>query len=67
MDISRVKFNLGRKVIYDDTEYLLTACTIRPSEHGFFYQAELQDTSASSSVIITSLSKINEKKEPEND
>lgn len=60
MDISRVKFNLGRKVIYHDTEYVLSACIIRASEQGYFYQAELKDLSALHSVIVARLSEVEE-------
>lgn len=62
MDISRVKLNLGRKVIYHDTEYMLSACIIRTSEQGYFYQAELKELSALNSVIIARLSEVIEKK-----
>lgn len=61
MDISQVKKNLGRKVIYNETEYLFSGCIIRPDEqHGFYYQAELQDLKANSSVIICRLPEIKE-------
>lgn len=61
MDISRVKKNLGKKVIYKDTEYLLSGCIIRTNENGFFYQAELQDLTASHSVLICELNELSEK------
>ena len=61
MDISRVKLNLGRHVIYNGTEYKLTGCMIRANENGkFFYQAEIQDLNAPWSVVICKLEKINE-------
>lgn len=63
MDISQVKKNLGRKVVYNGTEYLLSGCIIRPDEqNGFYYQAELQDLKANSSVIICALSEVKEDK-----
>lgn len=59
MDISQVKRCLGKKVIYQNTEYLLTGCTIRQDENAnFFYQAELQDLSAVHSVVICKLDEI---------
>lgn len=36
MDISRVKINLGRKVLYNGIEYVLSACIIRLNEQGKF-------------------------------
>ena len=63
MDISQVKRCLGKKVIYQNTENLLTACTIRQDENtNFFYQAELQDLSAVHSVVICKLDEIEQEK-----
>lgn len=63
MDISQVKKNLGRKVVYNGTEYLFSGCIIRPDEqNGFYYQAELQDLKANNSVIICALPEVKENK-----
>lgn len=66
MDISRVKYNLGKAVrlklpkCYIDSEYILTGCIIRKKTSGeYFYQAELTDK-ISGSVLITSLGDIYE-------
>lgn len=68
MDISRVKYNLGKDVRlrlprhYVDGKYLLTGCIIRRKPSGeFFYQAELKDKECGS-VIIASLDDILEVK-----
>lgn len=58
MDISQVKKNLGRKVVYNGTEYLFSGCIIRLNEYGFYYQAELHDLKANSSVIICRLPEV---------
>ena len=55
MDISRVKMNLGRKVIYKNNQYLFSGCIMRVDENGFYYQAELQDLSAMHSIAICRL------------
>lgn len=55
MEISRVKANLGKKVLYNGTEYMLSGCIIRANEHGFYYQAEIQDLSAMHSIAICRL------------
>lgn len=68
MDISRVKYNLNKRVraslprMFVDGEYLLTGCVIRRKSNGeFFYQAELTDfKSAGKAVLITELSVIEE-------
>lgn len=60
MDISQVKKNLGQKVVYNETEYLFSGCIIRVDEYGFYYQAELQDLKANSSIIICRLLEIKE-------
>lgn len=67
MDISRVKFNLNKKVRlklerhFVDTEYILTGCILRknPDNNKLFYQAELKDLNAKS-VIIASLEDVSE-------
>lgn len=66
MDISRVKYNLGKDVQlrlprhYIDGPYQLTGCILRRNNTGeFFYQAELIDK-ASGSIVIASLEDISE-------
>lgn len=63
MNISEIKRNLGKKVLYDSSEYVLTGCTIRRNiiTGQFYYQAELQDVEANSSLIITALDKVEER------
>lgn len=63
MNISQVKKNLGQKIVYKNKEYILTACIIRANEYGFCYQAEIQDLTAASSIIICKLEHITEVKE----
>lgn len=66
MDISRVKLNLGRNVIYNGTQYKLTGCIIRADRNGagmFYYQAEIQDLKAPWSVAICRLQELTEIKE----
>ena len=59
MDISEVKKNLNKNVIYkDETHYKLTACVIRKGKNGFFYQAELQDLKAKNSLLYSKLEDI---------
>ena len=69
MDISRVKYNLGKDVRlrlprqYIDGQYRLTGCILRRKKTGeFYYQAELIDK-ASGSIAITSLDDISEEGE----
>lgn len=51
MNISQVKRSLGRKVLYNGTEYILTGCIIRRSITGkFYYQAEIKDLNANSAI-----------------
>lgn len=66
MDISRVKYNLGKLVRlqlprhYVDGEYLLTGCIIRKNNKGeFFYQAELSEHD-SKSIVIAELGSVEE-------
>ncbi len=65
MDIARVKFNLGRTVSYRGTPYKMTALIMRPGNSGFYYQAELADTKAKSSLVIADLKKVEEVRENE--
>ena len=43
MDVSRVKFNIGRTVKYRGAAYTLTACIMRQGKGGFYFQGELTD------------------------
>lgn len=64
MNISEVKRNLERTVLYNGAEYILKGCIIRQNTTGqFYYQAELADTKAKSSLIVTALDKIDERRE----
>lgn len=65
MTIREVEKNLGRRVRFthptlarEGAEYLLTGCTVRKGERGFYYQAELQDLSNCNSVLICRLPEI---------
>lgn len=69
MLIEHVKRNLDKPVSFtnprlyiEDSIYILTGCTIRRGEQGFFYQAELQDIKHKNSLIICSLDEITEEK-----
>ena len=62
MDIQRVKFNLGKQVRWRGKPYKLTACIMRVRNDGFYYQGELQDAKARSSLIIADLKEIEEDK-----
>ncbi len=72
MDISRVKYCLGKRVkvfepqhCLNGVDFILTGCTIRKSADGkFFYQAEVKDLKAKSSVIICRLDDIEEIRSP---
>lgn len=66
MDISRVKYNLGKLVRlqlsrhYVNGEYLLTGCVIRKNKKNeFFYQAELTEPD-SKSIVIADLGAVEE-------
>lgn len=60
MDISRVKYNLGKQVRYGDRLFLLNACIMRQGSDGFYYQAELKDQTARSALVIADLNEIKE-------
>ena len=60
MDIKRVKYNLGRQVSFNDRVYTMTACIMWQGEHGFYFQAELKDNNAKSSLVIADLKKVEE-------
>lgn len=64
MNISEIKRNLERIVLYNGAEYILKGCIIRRNTMGrFYYQAELMDTKAKSSLIVTALDKIDKRRE----
>jgi hypothetical protein len=52
MKPEEVKKNIGRKVLYNDSEYTLTACILRQNN---YYQAELSE---GRSVLIVELEKV---------
>lgn len=63
MNISEVKRSLERKVLYNGTEYILTGCIIRRSITGkFYYQAEIKDLNANSSLLYCRLEDLEEMK-----
>jgi hypothetical protein len=62
MDIQRVKFNLGRQVLFCGKPYRMTACVMRPGSTGFHFQAELKDAKAESSLVIADLKEVEEEK-----
>ena len=55
MKIEEVKRNLNKTVWFRNAEYVLSACTIRLGENGYFYQAELRDIKNKSSIVIAKL------------
>ena len=61
MDIKSVKYNLNREVIYNGARYRFTGCILRLNQDGFYYQAELADLKARSSLIICRLDEIKTK------
>lgn len=62
MTTARVKYNLGQQVRWRGKPYKLTACIIRIRNGVFYYQGELQDAKARSSLIIADLKEIEEDK-----
>lgn len=61
MNISQVKRNLERMVLYNGSEYILKACIIRKDVTGrFYYQAEIKDTKASSALLYCRLEDLEE-------
>lgn len=62
MNISEVKKSLGRAVLYNGKEYTFTGCILRLNTEGkFYYQAEIKDSKADSSLIVTALDKVEER------
>lgn len=57
MDISQVKKYLNRQVSYKGSLYNLVGCIIGRStkENKFIYQAELQDSLATNSLVVCKL------------
>lgn len=61
MNISEVKRNLERKVLYNGAKYILTGCIIRRGITGkFYYQAEIKDLNANSSLLYCRLEDLEE-------
>lgn len=65
MTLAEVKYNLGKSVSVKiprlgiNTDCTFTGCIIRKKNDGnFFYQAEVQDTKAKSSVLYVRLEDI---------
>jgi hypothetical protein len=56
MKIDEVKKSMNRKVLYEGTEYTLTAYILRKSD-GFYHQAEILDKTKHS-VLIVPLEKV---------
>ena len=64
MNISEVKRNLERIVLHNGAEYILKGRITRRNTTGRLYnQAELMDTKAKSSLIVTAHDKIDERRE----
>lgn len=58
MEIPEVKSRIGSKVVYNNSDYILSGCILRKNMGGeLFYQAEIKDMQANS-VIICRLSDI---------
>lgn len=63
-----IKRNLNKPVIFHesryghDHKYILTGAIFRLGEDGFFYQAELTDTTCGKSIVICRLEDIEEVK-----
>lgn len=60
MDVQKVKFCLGRTVRFENRTYVFTGCIMRQGVNGFYYQAELKDTKAQSSLVIADLAAVEE-------
>lgn len=50
MELSDVKRNLNKQVIYRDKPYILTGCILRKIQDDFYYQAEIKCINANSVV-----------------
>ena len=63
MNISEVKRNLERTVLYNRAEYILTGCIIRRGITGkFYYQPEIKDLNANSALLYCRLEDLEEMK-----
>jgi hypothetical protein len=63
VNISEVKRNLERKVLYNGAKYILTGCIIRRCITGqFYYQAEIKDLNANSALLYCRLEDLEEMK-----
>jgi len=51
MQLENVKANIGRTVIFRDSQYILSAMICRRKGNGYYYQVELQDKCKRSIVI----------------
>lgn len=61
MNISEVKRNLERKVLYNGAKYILKGCIIRQGTTGkFYYQAEIKDLNANSALLYCRLEDLEE-------
>lgn len=64
MNISEVKRNLERKVLYNGAKYILKGCIIRRGiiTGKFYYQAEIKDLNANSALLYCRLEDLEEMK-----
>lgn len=61
MDRSKIRGSLNKDVIYNGSEYIMTACIFRLKDNGSLYcQVELKDKSANS-VLICRFEDVEEK------
>ena len=63
MDISQVKHNLGKKVLWKSTEYILLgyACRINPlNPNKIFHELELLDERCNHSLLVVNINEVNE-------
>lgn len=61
MNISEVKRNLERKVLYNGAKYILKGCIVRRGITGkFYYQAEIKDLNANSALLYCRLEDLEE-------
>lgn len=62
MNLSDIKRNLNRTVLYKGGKYKLVGCIFRQNEKtgDYFYQAELLDLTSGRSVVICRLEEVTE-------
>lgn len=67
MKLEHVKRNLNQIVHFvdpwnrgEEIAYKLAGCMMRKNEAGYFYEVELRDLKAKSSILVTKLEKIKE-------